>query len=452
MSENSEKSGKKVLVFGSGSVSRPCVQYLLGKGHTVAVVDIAEENVKRTLAGHPHGIPVVGDGVGNAAALIREHKPDVVVCLLPTVYLVATAKTCIAEGVSMVGASYAKEEMRALDGSARAKGIKVLCEVGLDPGIDHMSAVAMIRQIQAQGGEIESFVSVCGALPDLSANNNPIGYKLSWAPASLIGASLRDAKIKVDGETIQMPGGTTYQRPGFADIKALGWFETYCNADSLPYLEAYGIQSAKTIQRGTLRYTGWCDMVTQMQKLHLFDEDKRSFEGLSYADMMFQLAGGKGKPASVAAAREAAATFMGIEPYTTTMQKLDWLGLFSDRPVEPQQGCLRDVVSRRYAERLVFSPGEYDLCAMQHEYIVKYAATGKRKKFTSTMIARGPVDGDTAIASTTGIPIGIAAHLVLSGVVQNDGVLIPTTEDIYVPALAELERVGIRFAEYEEDL
>lgn len=441
--------GKKILALGSGSVSRPCVQYLLGRGHHVAVVDISEENARRTVNGHPNGRAVTGDAVNNAAVLIRAEKPDVVVCLLPTTFMVQTARTCVEEGVSMIGASYAKEEMRALDSAARAKGVRILCEVGLDPGIDHMSAVTKIRKIQADGGEIESFVSVCGAIPDLGSNTNPIGYKLSWAPASLVGASLRSAKIMTDGQKIDFPDGCTYQHPGFVEIKGLGWFETYANANSLPYLEAYGIQSAKTIRRGTLRYTGWCDMVTQMQKLNLFDEKPRDFSKHTYASLVCELAGAKGKGEPV---KDIVAAFLGVEPYSLPMLKLEWLGLFEDAPVEPVKGSTRDVLTRLYAKKLVFSPGEKDLVAMQHEYIVRYSTTGARKKFTSTMIDRGCVDEETSIARTTGQPLGIAAHLLASGAVREFGVLIPTTEDIYKPALEELSKLGIVFEEREEDI
>lgn len=439
---------KKVLALGSGSVSRPCVQYLLKQGYRVVVVDIDEKSLKRTLNGHPNGTAVVGDAVGNTAGLIREHRPDVVVCLLPTRFMVQTAKTCIDEGVPMVGASYVKEEMRALDASAREKGVAVLCEVGLDPGIDHMSAVATIRSIQAEGGRIDGFWSVCGALPDLGSNTNPMGYKLSWAPASLIGASKRSARIMRDGEQVDLPDGETYQYPSLVEIAGLGWFEAYANADSLPYIEGYGIPEAKSIFRGTLRYPGWCDMITQMQKLRLFDEDEKDLSGYTFASLMRDIVGCNDKTRTV---RSAVAEYLGLETYSLAIEKMEWLGLFDDLPVQPQKGSHMDVVSYLYAQKLVFSPGEMDLVAMQHQYEVSYPKTGKRKLIVSTLVDRGSVDEDTSISRTTGMPLGIAAHLILSGAVKGKGVLIPTTEDIYVPALKELEKEGIRFAETETE-
>lgn len=442
-------ASKNVLVLGSGSVSRPCVQYLLKHGYKVIVVDISGDNIKRTLAGHPNGTAVVANAADGARELIKKYMPGAVVCLLPTAYMTQTAEICVDERVSMIGASYVKSELRALDGAARAGGVKILCEVGLDPGIDHMSAVAKIREIQAGGGTVESFVSVCGALPDLASNTNPIGYKLSWAPASLIGASKRSARIMADGVKIDLPDGVTYQNAEFFDVAGLGWFESYANADSLPYLAAYGIEEAKTIKRGTLRYFGWCEMITQMQKLNLFDESVRDFSGYTYASLIKEITGYANKGGS---AKQYAARFLGVGENALALLKLEWLGLFDETPVSPLKGGLRDVLAGRYAQKLTFSGGEKDLVVMQHEYKAFYQGENARRKYTSTMIERGSADGDTAIARTTGLPLGIAARLVLSGAVKDDGVLIPTTEDIYRPALSELEKEGIRFTEREEEI
>lgn len=440
---------KCVLTLGSGSVSRPCVQYLLKRGYKVVVVDLSESSIKRTLLGHPNGVAVVGNGVTDAAALIKKYRPGVVACLLPTAYMAQTAETCISTDVPMIGASYVNDELRAMDSKARAAGVKILCEVGLDPGIDHMSAVAKIREIEAGGGIIDSFVSMCGALPDFASNNNPIGYKLSWAPASLVGASKRNALIMINGRRIDMPNGTTYQNAEFFNVAGLGWFEAYANADSLPYLESYGIGSATTIKRGTLRYFGWCDMITQMQKLNLFDESVRDFTSYTYASLMKEAAGYADKTGSTA---PLVAKFLGIDEKSLAILKLDWLGFFDNMPVVPQRGCLRDVLSGRYAEKLTFSHGERDLVVMQHEFGVSYPANNKQRKFTSTLIETGSVNEDTAIARTTGLPLGIAAHLVLSGTVKTDGIILPTTEDIYRPALEELAREGLRFMESDEEM
>lgn len=439
---------KKVLTLGAGSVARPCVQYLLKKGHHVVCVDMVEKNVLRVLDGHPNGTPVVGDAASDAAGLIEKYAPDVVVCLLPTVFMVKTAKACIEAGVPMVGASYAKDEMRELAASAKERGVSILCEMGLDPGIDHMSAVEKIDGLKAAGGVVEGFWSVCGALPDLGSNTNPLGYKLSWAPASLIGASKRSARIMVNGERLDYPDGATYQHPGLVEIGALGTFETYANADSLPYIEGYGIPDTKSIYRGTLRYAGWCETISAMQKLRLFDEDARDFSGKTHASLMRGVIGAKdGK-----ALGEQVAEYLGLPAYSSVVEKLEWLGLFDETPVAPEKGSMMDVVSRRYAEKLQFSPGEKDLVVMQHRYDVFFPQSGKRRRITATMVQTGSVDADTAIARTTGTPMGIGAHLILTGAVTEKGVLLPTAKAIYEPALRALAEEGITFEEREEEI
>ena len=437
---------KKALALGAGSVARPCVQYLLRKGYLVISADLEERNVLRVLDGHVGGIPVVADASANASGLIAEHAPDVVVCLLPTALMVKTAQACIDAGVPMVGASYVKDELRALSGAAAARGVAILCESGLDPGIDHMSAVEKINSIKASGGVIEGFRSVCGALPDLGSNTNPFGYKLSWAPASLIGASKRSARIMEDGEWIDYPDGETYQHPELHEIAGLGCFEAYANADSEPYVDGYGIPGVKSIYRGTLRYPGWCELISEMQKLGLFSEDKRDFSGRTTASLIREAIGSPGEAKPL---RGGTAEYLGLTGYSAVIEKLEWLGLFEEKPVKPKKGSMMDVISALYAEKLQYAPGERDLIAMCHRFDVFFPRTGERKQITSTLIERGSVDADTAIARTTGLPMGIMAHLLLTGAVSEKGVLIPTTKEIYEPALAILAEEGIRFKDTE---
>lgn len=440
---------KTVLALGAGRIARPCIQYLLSyPDYKVILVDTVAENLERVLQGHSRGEGVVGDAVGDAALLISKYKPDVVLCLLPTEFMVATARVCVEAGVSMIATSYVSAQMRELDAPAKQKNISILCEMGVDPGIDHFSAMAMIGRIHERGGEVESFWSVCGALPDLSANTNPFGYKLSWAPESLIGASKRDAHILVDGRVITRLQGETYQHPELVEIESLGCFECYANADSTPYREAYGIPEAKNIFRGTLRYIGWCETVSKMLELRLFETDPQDFTGMTLADMTRRQA----NLSSSVPLKEGVAAFLKIPSYAAIMGRLEWLGLFSDRPVSPQKGSCRDVIRALYLEKLCFAPGEQDLIAMQHRYTVSFPQEGTRKRYVSTMIARGDVNGDTAIARTTGLPLGIGGHLVLNGSVQTKGILIPTLPEVYIPAMKILTEQGISFCEQESEI
>ena len=436
-------TGKKVMVLGAGRVARPCVQYVLGKGHRVVLVDLSEANIRNALMGHASGMPVVADAMADTGNLIRAYQPDVVVSLLPTPMAPDVAKSCVENGVSMVGSSYITDELRKLDGEAAGKGIKILFELGLDPGIDHLSAIPRIRKIHSEGGKVEGFWSVCGALADLGSNTNPLGYKLSWAPARLIDASLRTAIIMEEGKVIELPGGVTYQRPLLHEVRNLGWFEVYANTNSLPYIEAYDIPEVRNIFRGTFRYPGWCDMVTQMQKLSLFDTTQRNLAEYTYASIIREVTGCRdaSKPAI-----DCAAHFLKLENHSLAVKKLEWLGFFEERKLPFESGSWRDALSALYHEKLQFSPGENDLVVMQHRFNVTYPGS-KRKTHVSTFVLRGEVEGDTAVAITTGVPVGIGAHLVATGAVKGSGVLMPNTEDVYITSLKELKSFGIVFSE-----
>ncbi|NLI95203.1 MAG: saccharopine dehydrogenase, partial [Synergistaceae bacterium] len=224
-----------VLVFGAGRVARPCVQYLLKDPSTrVTVVDVDESNLSRVLENHPRGEGIVSDAGNQARELILRTNPDLVLNLLPAAFMYPVAKLCVEMGKPMVNPSYIKDDMKSLDKPAKEAGVTLLCELGLDPGIDHMSAARTVRRIRESGGRVESFRSVCGALPSAEANTNPWGYKLSWAPASLIGASKRDARVMLDGEVHEWKDGKTYEHVHLEEMGPLGWFEVYANADSLP--------------------------------------------------------------------------------------------------------------------------------------------------------------------------------------------------------------------------
>jgi len=439
----------KVLVLGAGRVSRPCVRYLLRDPEIrVVLTDADPSNLDRVCEGLPRCTPVRADAAAETGTLLDRERPDVVICLLPPAFMAPTARLCVQRRIPMVDPSYIKEEMRELDGDARAAGIPLLCELGLDPGIDHLSAARTIRRVHDMGGRVESFWSVCGALPAPESNDNPFGYKLSWAPASLVGASKREARILREGETVTLPEGETFRHVGLVEVEGIGWLEHYANADSLPYVDLYDMPEVRNVYRGTLRYLGWSETIRKMLDLGLFEQDLRDFRGKTRAGLIRELTGApEGEEASAAAAR-----FLNLEPYSAVLKRLEWLGLFDEAPVRPERGSLRDVVSELYLRKLDFRVGETDLVIMRHRYDLLFPATGKRARITSTLIDRGVVgsEEDTSIARTTGLPPAMGARLILSGGLTRTGVIAPTLPEIYDPLLRDLEREGIRFEEREE--
>lgn len=438
---------KEILVLGAGRVARPCVQYLLKEpGYHVTVVDLKEENLLHVIDAHPRGQGIVGNAGSESELLMDKLNPDLVVNLLPASFMKQIAEQCIERAIPTVNPSYIDEETKLLDPKARQAGVTILCELGLDPGIDHMSAVKTIRKIHDEGGKIESFWSVCGAIPSAKDNTNPMGYKLSWAPAGLIGASKRDARFLRDGKEVFLPGGETFKYSDLIEVEDLGCFEVYANGNSLPYLDMYGIKEAKSIYRGTVRYLGWSETICKMLEMGLFEETMMELSGLTYRDLSAKLL--EASPGDNF--EEILCRKLNIEPYMAIYQRLKWLGLFSDQLIPLEYGSPRDVISMLYFDKLYYQESEKDLVIMEHRFLSYYPVSGKRILHKSTMVDYGIPGEDTSVARTTGIPPAIGAKLILEGRFSNPGVIGPFSPEIYEAALEELETENIIFREKEE--
>jgi saccharopine dehydrogenase-like NADP-dependent oxidoreductase len=425
------------------------VEYLVENCEAaLSLADLSEENLKRTSSNIP-GVKVLVRNAGeDAGELLDEICPDVLVNLLPPSFMAPVAAECLRRSVPLVHPAYLDGETRAMAREVEAAGIPFVTELGLDPGIDHMSAARTIRRIHEAGGKVISFRSVCGALPSAGANTNPWGYKLSWAPASLIGASKRDARILLDGVVHDWPGGKTYENVYLEEIDDLGCFEIYANADSLPYIETYGIPEAVSIFRGTIRYPGWCETICKMNALGLFEESELDLDGQTYRTFLARMAGSPETDdlESLLCAR------LWLEPYSTVMLRFRWLGLLDDKPLPFTKGSPRDVVSSLFGEKLIYRDGERDLVILQDDYVARFPEEGIRKRFRSTLVDYGLPGGDSSIARTTGLPPAIAARFILEGKIRTPGVHIPVLPEIYEPVLAELELLGISLKESEEIL
>jgi len=434
-----------ILLLGAGRVARPCVQYLLSHSDfRVMVVDRDINNAKKVVGEHVRAEAFKASRIEEFQTMISES--DVVINLLPSSFELKIAKLCIAAGKPMVGTNYVREELRSLNPEAVKSNVIILSELGLDPGIDHMSAVRTIHQIQNKGGVIKGFYSWCGALPACESNTNPFGYKISWFPAGLIGTCERQAEFLKNGKKINIPGIQLMENYSFKAFSDLGWFEEYPNGNSLPYIELYGIDKVKDIYRATIRYIGWCETMKKLGQLGMFEEKEKSLKGLSYNQFTAQLIGASNEsdlPAKVA-------KYLKLESYSAIMKKIEWLGLFSNELLPYDKGSNKDILSYLFLNKLKFGAGERDLVIMQHEYIADFPAENMTKKFTSTFIDYGNADSDTSVARTTGIPPAIGAKLIAEGKITRKGVVVPVYEDIYRPVLLELENEGINFLEKEE--
>jgi len=265
---------KKVLILGAGLVVKPIVRYLLNKGYQVTVATRTKSKAEAMIDGHPEGTALAWtvDDEETLDNLVANH--DLTVSLLPYAYHVMVAKKCLKHHKNMVTTSYVSKEMKALHEEAKTEGIIILNELGLDPGIDHMSAMRIIDNVHDKGGKIEEFYSLCGALPAPEACDNPFNYKFSWSPKGVVMASNNDGNYLRYGENIYIPPQDLFKNPMKTNFPDVGKLEIYPNRDSLPYIDLYGIPETKTMFRGTFRHPGWCESLDAIKALKLITNDK----------------------------------------------------------------------------------------------------------------------------------------------------------------------------------
>jgi saccharopine dehydrogenase (NADP+, L-glutamate forming) len=434
---------KKVLVLGAGLVTRPHVRYLLDVPDLeVTVASRTVSKAESLINGHPRGIAVALDVSDEAQLESLISQSDLAVSMLPYVYHPTVARLCVKHRKHMVTTSYVKEEMQALDIPAREAGVILLNEIGVDPGIDHMSAMKVIHHVEGSGGRIASFVSYTGGLPAPEASDNPFGYKFSWSPKGVLLAGRNPARFQKDGKLVEIPGEELFDNYWPVQIEGLGEFEGYPNRDSMPYRETYGIQPTDWMFRGTLRNVGWCATLKKLAEIGCFDDGPMA-----------------GSPATF---REFTSYLLDVSPDTDLAQYLaeqwgmckdskpitdmEWLGLFSDEPLPAGQDTPIDVMAERMQSTMAYQPGERDMIVMQHEFLAEYP--DRKEAITATMIDYGIPHGDTSMARTVGLPAAIAVRMIMHGEFAGlTGVHVPVIPEIYEPVLLELSELGIGLTE-----
>jgi len=434
---------KKILVLGAGMVSRPLVRYLLDQpDYFVKMASRTISKAEKIVDSHKRGEAISLNISNNSLLDQLISESDIIVSLLPYIYHVKVAKLCIKHKKTLVTTSYVNDEMRKLNNQAKEAGIIILNECGLDPGIDHMSAMKIIHNIEMRGGTVVSFKSTTGALPSHEANNNPFGYKFSWAPRGVLLASRNSAKWLENGKIQSIPGEQLFENYNLQDIPGIGTFENYPNRNSLPYKDIYGLKNAKTVYRGTFRMTGWCETMKHIVALGwLSDEAMKNFSGKTYGDVTKHLIGVKSNKNLV----KTTATFLGLEIYSSVIKRLEWLGLFSDELLPADKDNPLDFLNIITMKKMLLGRGERDMVVMYHEFIAKYPS--KKEYITSTLVDYGIPQGDSSIARTVALPAAIAVKLILEKNILNTGVHIPVISEIYNPILDELKEMDIKFIE-----
>ncbi|TAN01629.1 MAG: saccharopine dehydrogenase [Chitinophagaceae bacterium] len=439
---------KKIILFGAGKSATYLIDYLKEQSvkhdFEVTVID-ADYRTALFKVGNSAEVKADTFDINDSAA--REKwipNADLVISLLPPALHILVAKDCIRFKKPLLYASYISPEMRALENDIKNAGILFMGEMGLDPGIDHMSAMKMLDAVRAEGGKILSFKGYCGALMAPGSDDNPWKYKISWNPMNVVLAGKDGASYRQDGKTVEVPYEKLYDRNSTVDFPEIGKMAYYPNRDSLHYAALYQMEDVPTILRATLRHSEYCEGWQAIIDLGLTDNEKViNTDHLTYRDWTMQRVP-HGQHQTI---EEKVAAYLKKEKNARTIKQLKFLGLFNDEVIHLGGKTNAQIMLYVMTEKISMKPYDKDMVLLQHDVI--YEHQNKTKKRTGYLIVNGEDLLHTAIAKTVGLPLGILAKLVLTGKVTVTGLHIPVMPEVYVPVLKELEEYNIRFKELE---
>lgn len=441
---------KTVLVLGAGRSSSSLISYLLENAAAnewnVIVGDISEEAVRQRIKS-PHGRVVHFDIHDESSSCKTIEMSDVVISLLPANLHPSVARLCLLLKKHFLSASYVSDEMNAFHKEASEKGLLLLNECGLDPGIDHMSAMQVIDRIRNDGGELTSFESFTGGLITSDTDpQNPWRYKFTWNPRNVVMAGQGTAKFIMDGQYKYIPYQQLFRRTTPVTVSGT-LYEGYPNRDSLKYLSTYGLQGIRTMIRGTLRNAGFCSAWNVLVQLGCCDDSyvMENTGHMSHRDFIDSfLEAGR----SLSVEQKVCRAF-DITSEHSDVQRLRWSGFFSDEPIGLSEGSPAKILEHILNKRWKLMPSDKDLIVMWHRF--GYQSGRTIKGITAHLTVAGESEVQTAMAKTVGLPLGIAAKLLLQGKIKRRGVVIPVKDEIYRPLLAELKLLGIGLVEKEVD-
>lgn len=430
-----------ILVLGAGFVAEPLVEYLTRRSeNNISIGSYLLEEAEQ-LASNFSRVQSLQIDVTNGDVLndfLRDF--DLVVSLVPAPFHPVIAKAAIATKTSMVTASYESNEMRALAEDAKQAGIIILNEIGLDPGIDHLSAMQIIDEAHENNEDVEAFISWCGGLPAPEHNDNPLGYKFSWAPKGVLMALLNEARYLHDNKAVEVNSDQLLDWTKPLEVAGLE-LEGYPNRESISYKGVYGIQNASSILRGTLRYQGFSEIIKGAHQLNLLStksielEESANLDWKSYVDLINKEKGFDSVIKTV---------------NNKSVEALSWLGCFSERHISPKTAPI-DVFCELLVERLQYLQDESDMVVLQHKFVLR-KPSGEQYYKSSTLKAIGDPNSYSAMSKTVGYPAAIASQLIVDNLISEKGLLLPVTKPIYEPILKALQGEGIDCIEQEFDV
>jgi len=443
---------KNILVIGAGRSTPTMIKYLLdesGKNDwRVKVGDISHDLASKRVNGHENGSAIAFDVLDTQQRQKEISAANVVVSMLPPSMHLDVAKDCVRLGKHMVTASYVSDEMNDLNEAAKQKGVVLLNEIGVDPGLDHLSSMDILEKIKAKGGALTSFESFTGGLVAPESDNNPWNYKFTWNPRNVVLAGQGVVKFIQEGKYKYIPYHKVFNRIEKININGYGSFEGYANRDSLKYREVYGLDEIPTLYRGTLRRPGFCrawDLFVQLgatDDSYVMENTEKMTHKEFINSFVFYHPGDSVKLK--------VAYHMGIGIESDEMEKLNWLGLFDDTVLGLKNATPAQILQHILEKKWTLEPDDKDMIVMMHRLF--YKINGSLKMLISELVVKGDDSTYTAMAKTVGLPMAIATKHIANGVINSPGVLLPITKEIYEPTLKELSQYGIEFVEREEEV
>jgi saccharopine dehydrogenase-like NADP-dependent oxidoreductase len=436
-----KKDLKNILLFGAGKSASVLIEYLIENAAEnswhITIVDTNKSTIESKSKKHPSTTAIEANITNDIIRKELISNTDLVISMMPPFLHIHIAKDCVLYGKHLLTASYADEPIKLLANEVEEKGILFLCEMGLDPGIDHLSAMQIIDDIKEQGGKITSFKSHCGGLVAPENDNNPWHYKISWNPKNVVMAGKAGAEYLNNGKKVIEKYEKLFDAERTIETadETIGTLSYYPNRNSLTYIDLYNLQETTTFIRTTLRYKDFMNGWNTIIALHLTDEEvKYESDDLSLADFFtkhFEL--------------------NNIEPNFSTEDKLrlEFIGLNDDTTIiNKGRISAADALQFALEKKLILSPTDKDMIVMQHE--IEYEIEGKKEEIISSLVVYGKDNIHTAMAKTVGLPLGIAAKLILNGSIKLSGIHLPIIKEIYEPVMKELESNGIIFVEQKK--
>jgi saccharopine dehydrogenase-like NADP-dependent oxidoreductase len=442
---------RKILIIGAGRSASSLIKYLLDKSEAekllLTIADLSEALANKKTGNHKNARAISFDVCNDEQRKQEIQQADIVISMLPAHLHIEVAKDCIFYKKNMITASYISEEMKSLDFQAKENQIVLMNEIGLDPGIDHMSAMKIMDDIKSKGGKIILFESFCGGLVAPESDTNLWNYKFTWNPRNVVLAGQGGAaKFIQEGTYKYIPYHKLFRRTEFLEVEGFGRFEAYANRDSLKYRDIYGLEAVDTCYRGTIRRVGFSKAWDVFVQLGMTDDtyiidDSEHMSNRDFVNLFLPY-----HPTDSVEIKFRHQ--LKIDQDDVIWDKLLELDLFSKSVVTGLKNATpAQMLEKILSYKWTLQPEDKDMIVMYHK--IGYEINGEQKQIDATMVCLGDDQTYTAMAKTVGLPVAIATLKILNGEIQTTGVQLPVSKEVYLPILEELEQYGVVFKEFD---